>query len=367
MRTASLSLVLLVGVLASCAEDDRRLNLPPTEGVYESELTRLRAEPGLPLCAGTGPRMDQQARFIAETLDMGDISSPLSFYWLTRDGLDMGVPSCAGFLGCVSRGGAYTTRVPHTHEAVHLYLADRFGVNRHFLFEEGMAEVFSTDSQDAGLPERDVWDVLLENQVSIDLAGRHRAGHFLRAMMDVYPKSDVEDFYRRTTGVIDVDRVLDAYAEAFGEELEEFLERYEEMPVCEQRGGFELAVECDGGEPTDAYDDDGRTLVERTLSCGEPGTFNFDAEYMATTFTIEIPDFQLWYGRIHHLEVVGEGVVAQLYGCQGCGEPFAFDSREGAFWEAIPPGRYWGRFLVPIDQPGSAGLRIIECASENLC
>ena len=368
MRSASLSLVLLVGLLTSCAEDG--LDLPPTELVYESDLTRLRAEPGMPLCADTGLRMDQQARFIAETLDMGDISSPMSFYWLTRDGFDAGIPSCAGNLGCVSDLTAYTTQVPITHEAVHLYLRDRFGHPgrpRHFLFEEGLAEVFSTDSQDAGIPERDVWDVLLENQVSIDRPGRTRAGHFLRAMMDVYPKSGVEDFYRRTTGVIDIDRVLDVYAEAFGEELEDFLERYEEVPVCEQRGGWELAVECGQEEPTDAYDDDGRTLVERTLSCGEPGTFNFDAEYMAMTFTIEIPDFQVGWGRIHHLEAVGDGVVAQLYGCGGCGQPFFFDSREGAFWEAIPPGRYWGRFLVPIDQPGSAGLRIVECASENLC
>lgn len=350
MRSASLSLVLLVGLLASCAEDDH-LNLPPTEAVYESDLTSLRAEPGLPVCAGTGPRMDQQAEFIADTLDMGDISAPMSFYWLTRDGFDTGIPSCAGFLGCVSRAVAYTTRAPITHEAVHLYLADRFGEHRHFLFEEGLAEVFSTDSQDAGLSERDVWDVLLENQVSIDRPGRNRAGHFVRAMMDVYPKSDVEDFYRRTAGVFDVDRVLEAYAEAFGEELEEFLERYEEMPVCEQRGGWELAVEFEAEEPTDVYDDDGRTIIERTLSCGEPGTFNFDAEHMATTFTIEIPDFQVGWGRIHHLEAVGYGVVAQLYGCEGCGQPFFFDSREGAFWR-------------PFRQAGTGGA--CSCRSTSL-
>ncbi|MEM6296510.1 MAG: hypothetical protein AAGA54_34910 [Myxococcota bacterium] len=366
MRSASLSLVLSVGLVASCAEDE--LDLPPTELVYESDLTILRAEPGLPLCAETGPRMDDQTQFIADTLELGGPSAPFTFYWLTPDGLE-GSP-CSGGLGCAGGSTVYSTQVPISHEAVHAYLDERFGgerKRRNTFIEEGLAEVFSTETQHLGLPEGDVWELLMQPGRNLDNAARVRAGHFVRTMLDDYSRTEVANFYRGTVGVVSVEGVSAAFESAFGEELGAFVDRYEDVPLCEMRGGFELAMECGAGESTDVYDDDGRTLIERTLSCGEPGTFNFDAEHMATTFTIEIPDFQVGWGRIHHLEAVGNGVVAQLYGCEGCGQPFFFDSREGAFWEAIPPGRYWGRLLVPIDQPGSAGLRIVECAGENLC
>lgn len=80
--TRALGVALAGLATAACSDPGRTFEFPPTDVVYEGDLIRIRAAPGLEPCGGTGRSMEAMLQLLIADTGLGDLESPIDVYWL---------------------------------------------------------------------------------------------------------------------------------------------------------------------------------------------------------------------------------------------------------------------------------------------
>jgi len=244
-----MSLLAVLGLSSAACIEPEAFEFPPTDVVYEGDLIRIRAAPGLEPCGGTGRSMEAMLSLLITETGLGGLESPLEVYWLRGDDVQELCKADSEIVGCsLSTTEAVTSRMPEEHEVVHAYFERKGAPFRYSFFDEGMATVYGTGTH-VPAPQTP-----LEESILFDrrMPGVHypRAGHFVSFLIEEFGPQTTAAFVAQSSSVTSESLPVDFEAH-FGEPLERVIEAYTtEMPESCAGRGWQRFSACEQ-EPTE--------------------------------------------------------------------------------------------------------------------
>ncbi len=326
---------------AACSDPGATFGFPPTDVVYEGDLIRIRAAPGLEPCGGTGRSMEAMLSLLISETELGDLESPIDVYWLNLEQvLDICTGGGSQVVGCsLSTTEAVTSRMPEEHEVVHAYFERKgAGTFRYSFFDEGMATVYGTETR-APAPQTP-----LEEAIMFDrrMPGVHnpRAGHFVSFLIDEFGPPTMAAFVAQSSSITPESLSADFEAH-FGESLERVIDAYSETPESCTGAGWQRFSACEL-EPNEwrspsTWEVDVGAACESELSLGAVGGS------VRERFVYEtVEDVVVGVGGVGGAESLP---TVELMRCGGgCDDEFSYthDLDEGGLLFGLPldAGRY---------------------------
>lgn len=349
-RMRSIWLVAAVA-LVSCSDAGPGFEFPPTDVVYEGDLIRIRAAPGLEPCAGTGRSMEQMLSFLIAETGLGGLERPIDVYWLDNDDVQDVCQADRELLGCsLSTTEAVTTRMPEEHEVVHAYFERKGAPFRYSFFDEGIAMVYGTETSS---PEP---RSSLEEALAFDrrMPGVHypRAGHFVSFLIAEFGPQPTAAFVAASSSVTHETLAADFEAH-FGQPLQRVVEAYSQMSESCSGRGWQRSSACE--QPPTPWSGTLSWEVDVGSGCHSETSYGAVRGPVQERFVYETDEDVIV--RLRGLGIVEARPAVTLWRCGGgCDEEFSYthDLEEGGVLFGLPLDA--GRFLVTAEFESGASI-----------
>lgn len=344
----------LSGLLGACAPDDE-LPLPPV--VWEGESVRVRMDdPGIEVCGGTFEALDRHAELVREALLLeGD--GVIEYSIGDQDFVDA---ACDGSphespQACTNTGNGHVfTTIPFSqHELVHAVrvLDPRIELLRS-AYEEGLATVYGADVVARDVTPMNALEILDDSNVAGAME-YDRAGQVLALLIE---ENGVEAF-RRFSELATAGSEAAAFADVFGETLEDFATHADASPICERSQWWQPLLECDG-EPIVPDPETGSMVLSGNLACGSPDAHG---PFLGNVWVSRHFQLDETTSFLRYRFEMPEDATLEIVACDGsCPGRFAYIGTRyevGSFGSGLPslePGDYYLRMSRPVS--GDDGL-----------
>lgn len=338
-RTRLLCAVAAVGSTVACSDPGAAFEFPPTDVVYEGDLVRIRAAPGLEPCSGTGRSMEGMLSFLSSETGLGGLDSPIDVYWLDVDDVQELCKAGPEIVRCsLSTTEAVTTRMPEEHEVVHAYFERKGAPFRYSFFDEGLAMVYGTGAP-VPAPQTSLDEAMMFDR---RMPGAHypRAGHFVSFMIDEFGPEATAAFVAESSSVTPESLAADFEAH-FGEPLERVVEAYSERSESCGGNGWQRFSACE--QPPTEWRTELRWDVDVGAGCSSEVSLGTVGRSVRERFIYETDEDVVV--RVEGIGVVETRPEVTLMRCGGgCDEEFSYthdlEERGVLFGLPLDAGRY---------------------------
>lgn len=310
----------LVLCCTACTEPES-FAFPSTRVVYDSELLRIHAAPGLEPCAGTGSSMDRTLEFFARESGLPVLEEPLDLYWLPDEEVQAVCQTEMDIGGCfLSTSESVTKDLPEEHELIHAYLQRvGGGTSRYAFFDEGLALVYGSDSMQLA-PTTDLQDAILFSR-GLPLHHYARAGHFVAFLVDEFGPEQTVGFVLDTYDVTPNSLASD-FARHFGPSLSSVISSYETGTTSCTSAGWQRRADCEDLEPT-PWSSEFSWTAEVGAGCSAIGSIgSFDGP-IRERFGLQIDEAGVFDVRPERSSDARRPTV-DLLRCGSCEDEFSF-------------------------------------------